>query len=963
MAVKVVGGPSGGRDRRADRNSSASAKAVILAAVRSGLTIDKGCEAAGRSRSSYQYYRDKDPDFRTLIDRALQERTEGASVNKAEVPDFPEFCQRYLNTQLFNHHLQWLDLLAGVEPRGLHPNQRYVKGDSDMILVNTPPEHCATLDTPILTRRGWTTVGDVTADDELAHWSGRWHRVLKTWEPEADVPVFKVTFGTGESVTTDAGHKWIVQRSAAHTEKLMTTAELMADLRSPSGQLKWRIRQAMPVEGVEGDLFDPYLFGYWLGDGDTSASRFAVGDEDIDSFETYLNDRDYQYRRYRDSRGRSWVIYVRAIRNKLPLGDKRISQEYFLGSIRQRMALLRGLMDSDGTITAKDGRARWVQHGRPELCRDVFRLISSLGFQPRMKTYGLATEISFKPDAKPVFRLARKATRQFTSDRNRRTDFLTIRNVEPAGQARVRCLTVLSDDNTYLLGDSLISTRNAKSTTLTVNYVTWRICQDPNIRILLISKTQDMAKKFLLSIKERLAESDAYSDLQTAFAPVGGYAEGSAAWTADKIYVNGRDSGEKDPTVQAVGIGGHIYGSRCDLAIMDDTVDHTNHQQYASQIDWIQNQVGSRVADAGGKMLLIGTRMETVDLYSEILKPQYYVEGESPWTYLTQPAVLDYADDPKDWVTLWPRTNRPPVTIAARKLVKQGEDGLWPMWDGPALARKRRKMRARNWSLVYQQEQVAEDAIFKQEAVQGCVDRARYPGRLMPGQPQHRKHGMEGLTVIAGLDPAAAGYTAIVTLGLDRQTGERWLLEVVNRRAMPPHDLRAEIKRITERYSVNEWRIEKNAYQASIVQDRLIRDYLNGRGVLVTGHTTDSKKWDSDYGVASMATLFDGWQDGRNLIRLPSQTQSEPVRALVEQLCAWFPETKGLTDTVMALWFAEIRCRELMVSDFDGWHTGDGEFMSPRERQGQMVVDIDSALMQQQITSWDGTMAGWGRLN
>lgn len=644
MAVKVVGGPSGGRDRRADRNSSATAKATILAAVRSGLTIDKGCEAAGRSRSSYQYYRDKDPDFRTLIDRALQQRAEGASANKAEVPDFPEFCQRYLNTQLFNHHLQWLDLLAGVEPRGLHPNQRYVKGDSDMILVNTPPEH-------------------------------------------------------------------------------------------------------------------------------------------------------------------------------------------------------------------------------------------------------------------------------------------------------------------------------AKSTTLTVNYVTWRICQDPNIRILLISKTQDMAKKFLLSIKERLAESDAYSDLQTAFAPVGGYAEGSSAWTADKIYVNGRDSGEKDPTVQAVGIGGHIYGSRCDLAIMDDTVDHTNHQQFASQIDWIQNQVGSRVADMGGKMLLIGTRMETVDLYSEILKPQYYVEGESPWTYLTQPAVLEYADDPKDWVTLWPRTNRPPVTIAARKLAKQDENGLWPMWDGPALARKRRQRRARNWSLVYQQEQVAEDAIFKQEAVQGCVDRARYPGRLMPGQPQHRKHGMEGLTVIAGLDPAAAGYTAIVTLGLDRQTGERWLLEVVNRRAMPPHDLRAEIKRITERYSVNEWRIEKNAYQASIVQDRLIRDYLNGRGVLVTGHTTDSKKWDSDYGVASMATLFDGWQDGRNLIRLPSQTQSEPVRALVEQLCAWFPETKGLTDTVMALWFAEIRCRELMVSDFDGWHTGDGEFMSPRERQGQMVVDIDSALMQQQITSWDGTMAGWGRLN
>jgi hypothetical protein len=202
------------------------------------------------------------------------------------------------------------------------------------------------------------------------------------------------------------------------------------------------------------------------------------------------------------------------------------------------------------------------------------------------------------------------------------------------------------------------------------------------------------------------------------------------------------------------------------------------------------------------------------------------------------------------------------------------------------------------------------------------VDRARYPGRLMAGQSEHRKHGMDGLTVIAGVDPAAAGYTAIQVWGLDRQTGTRWVLEVVNKRAMPPHELRSEIQRITERYGVSEWRIEKNAYQASIVQDHLIRTTSTAAVCWSPGTHTDSKKWDSDYGVASIAVLFDGWQEGRNLIRLPSQTQSEPVRNFIEQLCAWFPETKGLTDTVMAAWFVEIRCRELMQNEFDGWHTG-----------------------------------------
>jgi hypothetical protein len=637
LRVDKDGKPAKGRDRRISQASSKERKQIILATVRIGHTIDEGCRQAGCVRSTYDYYRKTDPDFRDLIDKALQAKLEKAKGNRVEVPDFPEFCEKYLKTQLFWHHLQWFDLLEGREPRGLHPRQRFIRGDEDQVLVNTPPEH-------------------------------------------------------------------------------------------------------------------------------------------------------------------------------------------------------------------------------------------------------------------------------------------------------------------------------AKSTTLTVNYVVWRIVQDPNIRILLISKTQDMAKKFLLSIKDRLAESEAYLDLQQAFGPPGGYAEGSASWTADKIYVAGRDSGEKDPTVQAVGIGGHIYGSRCDLAIMDDCVDHTNHQQFESQITWIQNQVGSRVADAGGRMLLIGTRMETVDLYSEILKPQYYAEGVSPWTYLTQPAVLEYADDPKDWTTLWPRTNRPPVTIAARKLVTQDEEGLWPMWNGTALAKKRRKMSPRNWSMVYMQDQVADDAVFKMENVQGCVDRARYPGRMGAGQPQHREYGMDGLLVVAGLDPAAAGCTAMVVMGLDRRTGVRWLLDVVNKRGMPPHDMRSEIFRLTERYGISEWRVEKNAYQASITQDQLIRSHLSARGCLITPHHTNSNKWDVDFGVASMAPLFEGWQDGRNLIRLPSQTQSESVRALIEQLCSWFPETKGLTDAVMALWFAEIRCRELMVSDYSGWHVNSSEFTSQRDESGQMVVDIDFALQQQGAGAWDGSL-------
>jgi hypothetical protein len=507
---------------------------------------------------------------------------------------------------------------------------------------------------------------------------------------------------------------------------------------------------------------------------------------------------------------------------------------------------------------------------------------------------------------------------------------------------------------------------HSKSTTVTVNYVTWRICQDPNIRVLIVSKTQDMAKKFLLSIKERLAESDTYYELQTKFGPPGGFAEGSASWTADRIYVAGRESGEKDPTVQALGIKGHIYGSRADLVIMDDCVDHTNHGDYVKQIDWIQNMVMSRVADAGGKMIIVGTRIETTDLYSEIMKSEYYGEDASPWTYLTQPAVLEYGETSADWKTLWPFTNRAPVSIQGRRVLEgQGwpQEGLWPMWNGSALARKRARMSPRNWSMVYQQEQVADDQVFATKDVMGCIDEQRYAGRLVDGVSGHRRYGMEGLFIVAGLDPADVGSTAAVVIGLDRQTGTRWVLDVYNKRGTRPHELRELIRSWTDRYRIAEWRIEKNAFQGSILQDDELKTYLYGRGCVMTGHFTGSNKYDSNYGVSSMATLFHNSAAGQNLIRLPSRYQSEGARALIEQLCTWNPIPAGTRrhsqaghwDAVMALWFAEIRCREMMQGEYSDYHLS-SEFISDRDNENQFVIDVDFAMSQGGIQPWDGRL-------
>jgi hypothetical protein len=520
---------------------------------------------------------------------------------------------------------------------------------------------------------------------------------------------------------------------------------------------------------------------------------------------------------------------------------------------------------------------------------------------------------------------------------------------------------------TYIKGHEdfiLVNTppEHAKSTTITVNYVTYRICQDPNIRVILVSQTQEMAKRFLRAIKDRLASPNPnYRKLQTDFAPDGGFNANSAAWTADSIYINPelRDSGEASPTVQALGIGGHIYGSRCDLMIFDDTVTGKNAHEFAKQMDWMQREVYNRNSQFGSKMLLIGTRLAPVDLYGEIIKPEYYNDEESPWTYLTQPAVLEYADDPKDWVTLWPKTNRPPVSVAGRNVVTQDGDGLYPMWDGAALKKRRSQMSPRNWALVYQQAQVVEDSIFPQEAVMGCVDNARQPGPMGGGTAQGRENGTQGCYIVGGFDPAVTGNSAAVVIAMDRRTGIRWVLDIWTA-PTKPDEIFDKIKEWTVKYKMNEWRIEKNAMNLMVTQNREIREFLATRGCILKEHFTGSNKWDADFGVASMSMLFDGWKEKRNLIRLPNKS-AEGVRAMIEQLTTWEPEqpgkkTRRKTDCVMALWFAEIRCRELNEETSAIEYHIHNSFTSERDKNKQVVIDLDH-YSQQSIN--DGVQGWW----
>jgi len=480
---------------------------------------------------------------------------------------------------------------------------------------------------------------------------------------------------------------------------------------------------------------------------------------------------------------------------------------------------------------------------------------------------------------------------------------------------------------------------HAKSTVITVNYCVYRIAMDPNIKITIVSKTQERAKEYLYSIKQRLSH-ERWAKMQSVYGSAGGWKEDADTWKADRIYLS-RDSTEKDPTVQALGVGGQITGARSNLIILDDVVTTSNAHEWEKQLLWLQRDVITRLGD-NGKLLVVGTRIASNDLYREIRNPDHWTGGKTPFTYMSMPAVLEYDDDPEKWITLWPKSHLP--WEGSDENIFPDENGLYPKWNGPALFRRRSEVSPSAWALVYQQQDIQEDSIFPPACVQGSVNRMRKRGKLKPGTPGHPAEQGQWYTIM-GLDPAMTGNTAAVIMTVDRQTRKRYVLDVENMQEPTPQKIQKLIEDWCEKYHPQELRIEINAHQKAYALDETLRTYLASAGVKFSSQFTGKNKWDTSFGVAAISGLF-GTMRGNtfnhdNLIELPSQDGSEGIKALIQQLITWKPDTKGKTDCVMALWFCELRAREVINTQRITQSHITNKWATPRQEATRYMVNVN----------------------
>lgn len=365
-------------------------------------------------------------------------------------------------------------------------HKRCIFGDQPGLGKRQP--YSARIATPL----GWRRMGDLRVGDPVFGRDGEIHYVDAVYE-HGEQDVYRITFNDGACTTAGDEHLWCVRDSNMRKNgrgwRTMTTEEILSrgltwnctETRRASGRkpvLRWEIPMCMPVKYPTREYFlHPYVLGALIGDGNLCNGRVLLSNPDFDGdihehvgnlLGSRLKLREERYGgcpRYAivnsDTRHRNYAHEeIQRLGLDCKSEVKRIPREYLQGDIEQRTWLLKGLMDTDGSIHHN----RIVYHSVCRgLCDDVVELVQSLGGQARINGYDRSAEgkpveyrITITIPFNPFF-TRRKARRYHPKRGNYCSRY--IQNIEYVGREESRCIHVTAPDHLYLT-DQFIVTHN-----------------------------------------------------------------------------------------------------------------------------------------------------------------------------------------------------------------------------------------------------------------------------------------------------------------------------------------------------------------------------------------------------------------------------------------------------------------------------------------------------------------------
>lgn len=355
------------------------------------------------------------------------------------------------------------------------------------------------LDSKLLTPRGWVRMGDVKVGDQVITKSGK-PTMVEAVFPQGEKDIFRVIFSDGSSTECCAEHLWLTQtyaeRNAASKARLLgkdwpsaqpkvrQLSEIMESLEALHlGAKNHSIPMVGAIEFEAREIpLDPYLVGALLGDGHIGEK--AVSLSSVDREVIYgLAVPDGTLLRENRNGGRcpSWHFIgsewrenpvLNACRDLGMAGklahEKAVPESYLFNTPAVRLAVLRGLLDTDGTIS-KAGRSISFTTVSARLADDVVFLVQSfggtVGRRVKTPTYThngerregrLAHEISIcLPAEINPFHIERKASKVVPKTKYAPARYIV--SVEPVGKKPAQCIRVADPSRLYVTDDFIVT--------------------------------------------------------------------------------------------------------------------------------------------------------------------------------------------------------------------------------------------------------------------------------------------------------------------------------------------------------------------------------------------------------------------------------------------------------------------------------------------------------------------------
>lgn len=332
---------------------------------------------------------------------------------------------------------------------------------------------------------GWSTMGEMSVGTKVIAKDGSTTHVTGVF-PQGSVDIYKVTFADGRSTEAGAEHLWRVYyiNTQPHSRwRVVNTLEVLRLISMPNPRVYVDLCDSEESPEIELPL-DAYFLGLLLGNGYLGGSSIKYTTQDASTID-YIRAQLPSWMRIRYLQRYDWSIASigrgnqdeNIVRTRLKslglLGcvsqTKFIPKRYLHASTSQRLSLLQGLLDTDGTVQ-KSGSVSYCTTSK-QLAEDVQYLVRSLGgiaaLRPRQTYYthngekkaglpAFEVDIRYKK-ASELFRVSRKRDR--TNDSNQYADSLKLRvsSIELIGKKEAQCISIDHPDRLYITDDFIVT--------------------------------------------------------------------------------------------------------------------------------------------------------------------------------------------------------------------------------------------------------------------------------------------------------------------------------------------------------------------------------------------------------------------------------------------------------------------------------------------------------------------------